>query len=175
MKKIVSIVLAAVLLLGILPLGALGVSAATSSVYTYTVSNGEVTITGCDTEVSGELVIPETIGGCAVTGIGEIAFMNCKKITAVTIPAGVKAIGMGAFSACENLMSIVVAEGNRVYHSAGNCLIETASKKLVNGCSFSVIPADGSVTSIGDGAFMACSFTSITVPNGVTYIGGGGV
>ena len=70
-------------------------------------------------------------------------------------------------------MGITVADGNTVYHSAGNCLIETESKTLVLGCKNSVIPTDGSVTSIGEYAFYGCtSFTSVTIPSSVTSIGG---
>ena len=71
------------------------------------------------------------------------------------------------------MMSIVVEEGNPVYHSDGNCLIETESKTLVAGCNTSVIPDDGSVTSIGYYAFNGCTgLTSVTIPDGVTSIGG---
>ena len=67
---------------------------------------------------------------------------------------------------------ITVESGNPAYHSAGNCLIETATKTLVLGCDFSSIPTDGSVTSIGDYAFANCIWLkSIAIPNGVTRIG----
>ena len=69
-------------------------------------------------------------------------------------------------------MSITVEEGNSVYHSAGNCIIETASKTVVAGCKTSAIPNDGSVTSIGDYAFYGCSnLASVTIPDSVTSIG----
>ena len=69
------------------------------------------------------------------------------------------------------MMSIVVEEGNPVYHSDGNCLIETESKTLVAGCNTSVIPDDGSVTSIEDSAFRGCTgLTSVTIPDSVTSI-----
>ena len=69
-------------------------------------------------------------------------------------------------------MSLTVAEGNIVYHSAGNCIIETASKTLIAGCKASVIPSDGSVTSIAEDAFSYCrSLTSITIPSSITSIG----
>ena len=59
-----------------------------------------------------------------------------------------------------------------MYHSSGNCIIETASKTLVVGCQTSVIPADGSVTSIDARAFEGCTgVITIVIPNGVTSIG----
>ena len=57
-------------------------------------------------------------------------------------------------------------------YNSGNCLINKKTKTLVEGCDNSVIPTDGSVTSIGDYAFYGCSgLTSITIPSGVTSIG----
>ncbi len=107
-----------------------------------------------------------------VTSIGNLAFYDCSGLTSITIPNSVTSIGNYPFGNCTNLTSITVAEGNAVYHSVNNCLIETASKVLVAGCQTSVIPDDGSVTSIGANAFRGCNnLTSITIPNSVTSIG----
>ena len=107
-----------------------------------------------------------------VTSIGAAAFKDCSGLTSITIPNRVTSIGDSAFSGCTGHTSIIVDEGNTKYHSAGNCLIETATKTLILGCKTSVIPTDGSVTSIGDYAFKGCTgFTSITIPNSVTSIG----
>ena len=89
----------------------------------------------------------------SVTIIGPWAFEGCTGLTSVTIPGSVTSIGDSAFYNCTGLTSIIVEEGNTKYHSAGNCLIETATKTLVLGCKTSVIPTDGSVTSIGSSAF----------------------
>ena len=109
----------------------------------------------------------------SVTSIGWGAFRGCRSLTSITIPDSVTSIGDDAFSHCEWLTSITVAEGNTKYHSAGNCLIETESKTLITGCENSIIPTDGSVTSIGEGAFYSWGLTSITIPDSVTSIGEG--
>lgn len=72
----------------------------------------------------------------------------------------------------DEIETITVEEGNPVYHSAGNCLIETATCTVVLGCKNSVIPIDGSVKKIGDMAFNACTqLKNIEIPEGITRIG----
>ena len=137
-----------------------------------------------------DLVIPDSvtsIGSCAfyyctgltnitisdgVTSIGDSAFYYCTGLTSITISDSVTSIGDMAFSGCSGLVGIVVADGNPTYQAAGNCLIETESKTLIAGCKNSVIPTDGSVTSIGERAFWGCiGLTNITIPSSVTSIG----
>ena len=106
-----------------------------------------------------------------VRSIAGYAFNNCAALTSVTIPDSVTAIGQYAFSGCPEISSLVVDDANLIYHSAGNCIIETAEKELAFGCKTSIIPSDGSVTAIGSHAFDGCSgLTSISIPNGITSI-----
>ena len=89
----------------------------------------------------------------SMTSIEAYAFDGCDSLASITLPASVTSIKYSVFRGCDSLKTITVAEGNPVYHSDGNCLIQTAEKKLIVGCQSSVIPTNGSVTSIGEYAF----------------------
>ena len=128
-------------------------------------SIGYRAFSGCSGLTS--ITIPDS-----VTSIKTCAFYKCSNLTIVTIGNRVTSIWNYAFSDCNGLTSIIVEQGNSVYHSAGNCIIKTASKTLVAGCKNSIIPDDGSVTNIGYGAFYDCNdLTNITIPDSVTSIG----
>lgn len=108
----------------------------------------------------------------SVTIIGDYAFYDCSGLEGLTIPAGVINIGISVIGGCNNLANLQVAVGNTKYHSTSNCIIETESKTLILGCKTSVIPDDGSVTSIGDYAFISCKMLEkLIIPEGITSIG----
>ncbi len=112
-------------------------------------------------------VIPE-----GVTTIGDSAFSACRSLKEIYIPSTVEKIGTRTFSWFVGLEKITVSENNPVFHSDGNCIIETATKTLLTGCNTSVIPTDGSVTAIGDNAFSGCNgLSSIVIPDCITSIG----
>ncbi len=109
-----------------------------------------------------QLVIPSMLGGCPVVHISERVFWNCRGLTSVTIPEGVRSIGDSAFSGCWGLTSVVIPEG---VTSIGNSAFEDCY-----GLTSVVIPEG--VTSIGDYAFFNCyGLTSVVIPEGVTSIG----
>lgn len=93
-------------------------------------------------------------------------------ITSLKIPSKMT-VPYNSLMKLPNLEHIEVEDGHPVYHTAGNCLIETATKKLVRGTANSVIPNDGSVTMIDYSAFAYLKdLTSIVIPEAITHIGG---
>lgn len=155
-----------------------------SSLFTYTTSNNEVTVTGLTedgknylTQYNGEMIIPSSISGNTVTTIGSSAFSNITNLTSITIPNSVINVNKSAFSGCTGLTSVYYtgdvagwcgisfggSSANPLYY-AGNLYIGGSLVKDL------VIP--DSVTSIGDYAFDGCSsLTSVTIPDSVTSIG----
>lgn len=118
-------------------------------------------------EFEGEYVVPS-----GVTSIRHHAFIECEKLTGISIPASVESIEQQAFSGCCRLSKMTVAKDNPVYDSRENCcaIIETATDTLVLGCENTKIPK--SVKRIGENAFDGAWFLEdIVIPDSVREIG----
>ena len=90
--------------------------------YTYTQSNGEITITKY-TGAAEIVEIPAQIDGIPVTAIGSRAFRNCNSIIKLTIPQGIINIAKEAFGNCINL--------EELYY---NCTLEKLGSDIFKGC-----------------------------------------
>lgn len=77
---------------------------------TYVKYADRVTITNCDNEVKGEVVIPAKIEELPVTKINQTAFSRCTELTGVFIPDSVTEIGEAAFSECSALTKVTIPE-----------------------------------------------------------------
>ena len=107
--------------------------------------------------------------------IGDNTFYGCG-ITSLFISKNVASIGYGITCGCNQLVSIKVDAGNKVYDSRNNCngIIVTATDELIQGCCSTVIP--NTVTSMSDYAFRDCvSLESIVIPASVVSIANGTV
>jgi hypothetical protein len=105
----------------------------------------------------------------SVEVIGSNAFFR-NDLVSVDLPSSLRELNSLAFCYNYNLSSITVDSNNTVYDSRNNCnaVIETATNKLIQGCSGTVIPS--SVTSIGKYAFYGTGITSIVIPSSITVI-----
>lgn len=95
----------------------------TERCFSYTIENGEATITNCE-NIAGNLKIPNTLGGYPVTAIRKYAFACCTKLTGVKIPEGVTSIGDYAFEECTELTDVIIPDtvtgiGNYVFAFCG--------------------------------------------------------
>ena len=160
----------------------------------YTINKGNfgtVTIVGASNEISGDLIIPDSViySGVSfkVSSINEGVFFNRTGLTSITIPNSVTYIGNGAFCRCHGLTSVVIGNsvtsiGNDAFYNCWGLTsvtipnsVTSIGKSAFQGCyGLTSIEIPNSVTSIGDEAFYGCAgLTSIEIPNSVTSLGFG--
>ena len=195
-KRLISLLVAVCMMITMLPLSAVTAFAADTSSspdpeeivgdykYAYKVNDGNATITEFLGPVDSEgnvdstndgpynITIPEKLGGCTVTGLGDYSFAAksddgstydplCSNIHSVTIPQKVTSIGKRAFYDCKNLTTLVLGED---IQTIGNYAFECCT-------SLTGVTIPQSVTSIGYSAFEGCTALNPLIINGPTLIG----
>lgn len=165
---------------------AFSATAANEGPFVYEFSNGEVIITRCDPSVSGDLIIPDTLGGMPVIAIGERAFYYCSEITSITMGENIRSIGKEAFAFCGALSKVVlseelteIAEGafRMCFNLSEASLSKTKLKSIGEGAfedceylSFAAFP--DTLETIGKEAFLYCSnMESVIIGKNVKYVG----
>ncbi|WP_418547827.1 leucine-rich repeat protein [Ruminococcus bromii] len=184
-KKLTSVILAAVMMLGILTIAPLTVSAATYGDFEYTLENDYTcTITKYNGHAAN-VTIPSTIYGNKVTRIRYSSFEENNNLMSVTIPNTVKEIGDSAFADCYSLSTVTFS--NSLKSIGDGAFKKTNLKKITipnsvteigvyafSGCeNLSSLTLSNKLDRIDEYCFENCtSLTSVTLPNSVTEIGG---
>jgi hypothetical protein len=97
----------------------------------------------------------------SVTKIGPSAFKYCGRLTAVTLPAGLKMIEEEAFYGCPNLATVEIQPG----------VTEIGESAFYGSGITSIVIPEG-VTVIGSSAFRGCkNLVSVTIPDSCLKIG----
>lgn len=154
-------------------------SSAADSVYerlTYTVSKNEVKIKKCDSSADGLIVIPDMIDNYPVTAIDNNAFLNCSKITGVSIGRYVKTISKNAFTNCSKLANFYIDAENEYFTCDINGVLFSQGRtkliKFPEGNSAESYDIPSGVTTIDECAFEDCrKLRTVTIPEGVKTIG----
>ena len=179
-KKLTSVFLAVVMMLGILTIAPLTVNAATYGDFEYTLEDDYTcTITGYKGSAAN-VTIPSTIYGNKVSAIGDYAFAENPNIKKVSMPNSVKIIDRGAFQYCGNLESVTIPTSLKEIGSGA--FYETNLKSVVLPTGLKYISSEAfrfcynlktvtlpnTVESLGDACFGSCtSLQSISIPNSV--------
>ena len=129
------------------------------------VSIGNSAFFGCSS--MKDILLPESL---RIIGNGALAY--CTSLTEFDLPADVERILSSPFPGCTALENITVDERNSVFYSINNCLIERNTGTLISGCLSSVIPDNGGIKHIGNGAFYECeNLPLLVLPEGIESIG----
>lgn len=128
--------------------------------FTYTISEGSVTITGY-TGAGGEVAIPVEIESLPVKVIGNEAFLEKAEITAILIPEGITHIGDLAFAGVMWIRELVLPD-----------TLETIGSRAFERLLYASTVSFGSgLKKIGPGAFGYIGTRWITLPEGLEEIG----
>ena len=105
----------------------------------------------------------------SVTDFGS-SIIGCTALRELHIGKNVQNLGVKAKN-CPALEIITVDRENPNYFSAGNCIVEKQTGKLICASAASVIPTDGSVKIIGNCCFERCAgLTALILPASVTML-----
>jgi hypothetical protein len=154
----------------------------TTGIWSWTeLSDGTLRIESC-TAPNGQVAIPASLNGKAVTAVDDWAFAGDVNLTGITVPAGVTRLGSSAFSGCTQLASAILPStltsmGDGAFYGCSSLAtidipdtINVIPDSAFSGCSgLTSVDLPSSLASLGSGAFYGCSgLTSLVVPDGAT-------
>lgn len=201
MKKLLTILLSVILVVGMLPVIGMagsdtsGECGADGAKVTWTLDgDGTLTIRGAGAmqdflwggspwyQNSGVRTVRVERG---VTSVGDYAFYGCSRLTEVRLPAGLQSVGTYAFCGCAALCAITLPESVKqigagaFYDCSG--LVEAQVPAGVAeipayafyGCAgMSALTLSEGLSSVGGSAFSGCAgLSAVLIPDSVTQIG----
>ena len=104
------------------------------------------------------------------------AFLHCRALTSIEIPASVKTIGATAFEGCSKLATVTFEKGSQLQTIGGGYNGSVSFGSFLNCRALTSIEIPASVQTIGASAFMGCSsLATVTFEKGsqLQTIGGG--
>ena len=186
-KKLTSVILAVVMMLGILTIAPLTVSAATYGDFEYTIENNSTcTITKYNGSAAN-VTIPSTIYGYKVCKVGDWAFSKNLNLKNITLPNSITYIGGGAFEDCAKLEHITIPNSvtyigdcafygctsldNIVIPGGAELSAQTTGSTFAECTNLKSVVIENGVTTIVQAIFENCvNLENVTIPNTVTEI-----
>ncbi len=154
-----------------------------STSWQYSVVNGGAVVKKFP-EASGDVTIPEKLGGKPVVAIADYAFFGANGMTSVSIPQSVTNIGVKAFKNCTRLNNVALPRGLKQLGQAvfqGCTTMESAtvpsgvtylwSNTFEDCTALKRVSLPEGLTAIGTSAFANCrSLTDVNIPSSVKNI-----
>lgn len=130
--------------------------------FTYDVRADGVAIVSCNSNYSGAIDIPSTIGGKNVVAIESSAFYGAEGVTAVKLPDTIQSIGTSAFEGCASITQLTIP----------NSVTSIGESAFASCAALENISIGSGVTAISDGMFEGCTkLNNVNLPESVKSIG----
>lgn len=104
---------------------------ADGNAWVYAVSERKATLKSASVSVTGDVVLPESLGDYPLVDIASNAFVGCVGITSVTLPASVTNVSGSAFVGCVSLTAFDVSASNACYRAMNGVLYSKDGTTLV--------------------------------------------
>lgn len=150
----------------------------------FDISNGVITLKSIVDKslISGKKIVPDTVDGQTVTGLGDNCFDGCTDLIGLDVPSTVTSIGDYALASTAirdfDLPSSVTTIGDYAFYNCASLIsalipstVTTFGSNLFDACtSLRECTIQNSATSLMS-TFSGCnSLTSVTLPSTVTYL-----
>ena len=131
-----------------------------SGAYSYVLNEEGNAIITNHQEGEEKLILPSSLDGYTVTGIGKEAFYNDHFIKELVIPGCIKTIDDSAFAYTNHIRSVVLESG-----------VERIGKEAFLYCQIYELTLPDTLVSLGDRAFACNNISSVQLPDSIQEIG----